>query len=64
VPRLLGTAWQMNTETSPLKSRAYARWISELFAVPGRIADARSGLVRLPKPVKEVPDIEAKATPK
>jgi hypothetical protein len=54
----------MNTETSPLKSRAYARWISELFAVPGRIADARSGPVRLPNPVKEVPDIEAKATPK
>jgi hypothetical protein len=54
----------MNTETSPLKSRAYARWISELFAVPGRICRCAERPVRLPKPVKEVPDIEAKATPK
>jgi hypothetical protein len=55
----------MNTETSPLKGRAYARWISELLAAPGCIADARSGPVdQLPTPVKEISNIEAKVTPK
>jgi hypothetical protein len=55
----------MNTETSPLKGRAYARWISELLVAPGCIADARSGPVdQLPKPVKEISNIEAKVTPK
>src|SRR5262249_23153076 len=59
-------AWlSENTETSPVKSRACARLISELFTAPGRIADVRSGPVsQLSKPVKEVSNIEAKATPK
>jgi hypothetical protein len=42
-----------------------ARWAGVSPAAPGCIADARSGPVdQLPKPVKEISNIEAKVTPK